>query len=152
MFANCFNVDGSDYTGGLYNVTFAQGSSEAELYIPIVNDGILEPEESFTATLSVPEEAAQLGVKPGNDSEATVTITDDDSKIVNFSPTEYSVTEDGSSAVLMLMLNAPAGEDCTVQVETSDGTAEGKYIPRSLICRSDMSQQLGCYSIYQTLL
>ena len=91
-----------------------------------MNDEILESKEEFTATIKIPEEAAQLGVTTGDDSEATVTITDDDSKIVNFNPTEYSVSEDGTYVILMLMLNAPAGEDCTIQVETSDGTAEGK--------------------------
>ena len=100
--------------------------SEAESIILIVNDSILEPDEFFTATLSLHEEAAMLGVKPGNDREATVTIKDDDSKIVNFNPTEYSVSEDGTSAVLMLMLNAPAGENCIVQVQTRDGSALGE--------------------------
>ena len=97
------------------------------MYIPIVNDGLPEPDEIFTATLIVPEdsEAAQLGIRPGEDSEATVTITDDDKKIINFNPTEYSVSEDGTNAILMLMLNAPAEENCTVQVLTIDGTAEG---------------------------
>ena len=95
------------------------------MYIQIVNDSLPEPEEFFTATLSVPQEAAILGVMPGEDNVTTVNITDDDSKIVNFNPTEYSVSEDGTSAVLMLMLNAPAGENCTVNVTTIDGTAEG---------------------------
>jgi hypothetical protein len=77
------------------------------------------------------------GVEAGDNSTATVTITDGDKKIVNFNPTEYSVSEDGTYVILMLMLNAPAGEDCTVQVQTMDGTAEDgtvRMVPMSYWC------------------
>ena len=64
------------------------------------------------------------GVKAGANSRANVTITDNDKqKIVNFNPTEYFVNEDGNFAILILMLNAPAEENCTVVVETSEGSA-----------------------------
>jgi hypothetical protein len=52
-----------------------------------------------------------------------VCIEDDDfviveeDKIVNFNPTEYFVSENGTYAILMLMLNAPAEENCTVPKE-----------------------------------
>ena len=125
-------IDGPDYTGGVYNLTFTKGSSKVELHIPIIDDDIPEPDETFTAMLMIPDTAE--GVEVGEDSIATVTIKDDDiEKIVNFNPTEYFVIEDGISAVLMLMLNAPAEEECTVVVQTSEGSALGEYIQQSRI-------------------
>jgi hypothetical protein len=44
--------------------------------------------------LMIPDSAD--GVEAGDNSTATVTITDGDKKIVNFNPTEYSVSEDGT--------------------------------------------------------
>jgi tRNA threonylcarbamoyladenosine modification (KEOPS) complex Cgi121 subunit len=114
-------IDGPDYTGGVYNVTFPEGSSKAELHIPIRDDDKPESDETFTATLMIPDSAE--GVEAGENNIATVTITDDDKKLVNFNPIEYSVSEDDTYVILMLMLNTPAEENCTVKVMTIDGTA-----------------------------
>ena len=125
-------TDGSDYIGGVYNVTFTKGSSEAELRIPILDDDLPEPGETFTVMLMIPDSAE--GVEAGENNIATVTITDDDKKLVNFNPTEYSVSENGTYVILMLMLNAPAEENCTVKVMTIDGTAIGKSILYRIQC------------------
>ena len=124
---NSVAIDGSDYTGGVYNVTFTKGSSEAELHIPITDDDKPESDETFSAMLMIPDSAE--GVEAGEDRIATVTITDDDKKLVNFNPIEYSVSENGTYVIVMLMLNTPAEENCTVKVMTIDGTAIGiEYI------------------------
>ena len=73
------------------------------------------------------EEAAILGVKKGARDSAEVTITDDDSVQVNFSPTMYTVSEDGGSVELMLVASGPTTFDYSVTVDTFDGTA-GKLI------------------------
>ena len=117
--------------GGEYSGLFLAGERKANVCIPILNDDVAEEIEEFVANIMVPEEAESCGFRQGEQVNATVCIEDNDvviveqEKIVNFSPTEYYVSEDGTSAVLMLMLNAPAEENCTVNVMTSEGTAEG---------------------------
>ena len=71
----------------------------------------------------ISEAAADLGVKKGARDSAEVTITDNDSVQVNFSPTMYTVSEDGGSVELTLVANGPTMFDYSVTVDTYDGTA-----------------------------
>ena len=123
-----FATDGSDYTGGRYNVTFVEGSSQAELRIPIIDNNQYETEEEFTATLTIPESAAEIGVEAGEDDEATVTINDNDEQIViDFDPVSYTVNEDDGFAILTVKASAPSSTPYTVMVDTQDGSAVGEY-------------------------
>ena len=74
----CIPPAGCDYSG-LYEVelTFGPAIDSMMYQIPITNDEILEAEESFTVSLTVP--STERGVVLGQPS-ATVSITDDDSK------------------------------------------------------------------------
>ena len=74
----CIPPAGCDYSG-LYEVelTFGPAIDSVMYQIPITNDEILEAEESFTVSLTVP--STERGVVVGQPS-ATVGITDDDSK------------------------------------------------------------------------
>ena len=58
-------------------LTFGPAIDSVMYQIPITNDEILEAEESFTVSLTVP--STERGVVLGQPS-ATVSITDDDSK------------------------------------------------------------------------
>ena len=71
----------------------------------------------------ISEAAADLGVKKGARDSAEVTITDNDSVQVNFSPTMYTISEDGGSVELMLVTSGPAPFNYSVTVDTFDGTA-----------------------------
>ena len=67
-----------EFTSGVQNATFAAGDTEACATFTIMDDDIaLEPVKQFSVTFSIPPEAP---VQPGEVSEATVTVTDDDSK------------------------------------------------------------------------
>ena len=122
-----FATDGSDYTGGRYNVTFVEGSSQGELRIPIIDNDQFESEEEFTATLTIPESAAEIGVEAGEDDEATVTINDNDEQIViDFDPVSYTVNEDDEFAILTVKASAPSSTPYTVVVNTQDGSAVGE--------------------------
>ena len=68
-----------DYTSGPYTVTIPAGQTTATFNIPIINDDILEIDENLMLTInsSLPD-----GVTRGTPSEATVTIVDDDRKLL----------------------------------------------------------------------
>lgn len=66
--------DRCDYSTGVGRVEFAVGETTKTIIIPIVDDALVEGNETFTVTLSGPS-LAQLGAA----NTATVTITDNDS-------------------------------------------------------------------------
>ena len=69
-----------DYTSGPYTVTFPAGSTTATFNVPINDDNILEGDEDFMLTInsfSLPN-----GVTRDTPGEATVTIVDNDGKIL----------------------------------------------------------------------
>jgi hypothetical protein len=122
-------IDGSDYTGGQYEAMFLAGETTATVSIPLVDDEEFgEGIEMFFAELSIPEAAQISGVKEGTNITAKVNIEDDDvgrqeDIEVNFDPTSYNVMEADGFATLILMASAPIDENCTVLVNTSDGSA-----------------------------
>lgn len=71
--------DPNDYLGGEYTVTFTNGSTSAQLPIPLIDDeGADECDEDFRAQISIPAEAAANAVVAGSDATATVLIKDDE--------------------------------------------------------------------------
>ena len=77
-----FPPDPDDYMGGNFTVTFSQGSTTAQVAIPVNNDvgGVDECDEDFKAQISIPEEAAANSVVAGSDNTATTVIKDDERK------------------------------------------------------------------------
>ena len=66
---------GSDYTSTSGTLSWANGDTANKTFtVPITNDALDEPNETFTVTLSSPTGGATLGIP----SSATVTIIDDD--------------------------------------------------------------------------
>ena len=125
---------GEDFDGGRYEAFFEAGSTTAQVTIPINDDRKFEGDENFSAQISIPD--GTEGVVRGSDYMATIGITDNEVQtIVNFSPTSYTVREDGDYATLTLTASAPASHEYTVYVQTSDGTAEGKPCAQSRRCR-----------------
>ena len=65
---------GNDYGSGPYTVTFPFGMTTAYFFVPIINDNLIEGNETFTLTLNpllLPSD-----VVVGHPAEAVVTITD----------------------------------------------------------------------------
>ena len=120
-------TDGPDYIGGVYNVTFFPGASKANLFIPIIDDDIAEPDETFMAMLMIPEPAE--GVEAGEDRKATVTIRNDDEDIVvSLDPEDYTVNENDGFAVITVKASKSSSEKYTVMINTQDGTATGEWM------------------------
>ena len=74
-------IGGSDdYMSGPYNVTFPAGMTTTVLDVPINNDNICEPIETFIVTIntsSLPDRVTR-----GDPGQATVTIMDDDGELL----------------------------------------------------------------------
>src|SRR5207253_5475403 len=65
---------GSDYTAVNQVVPFPDGLTTQNVFIPITNDGLFEPDETVNLTLSAPTGGTVLGTP----SAAVLTITNDD--------------------------------------------------------------------------
>ena len=89
---------GTDYTGTNRKLVFAAGDRMQQVAIPILNDGVREPNKSFRVTLSNPGQGAVLGSR----STATVTIVDNDPG-VGFEAGSYSVSENVGTLVVHVL-------------------------------------------------
>ena len=69
---------GSDYTGGPYNVIFLARRTRAMLTISVINDNILEVNESFSLAV----DPAVLPSNVASTDQTTITIIDNDSKSI----------------------------------------------------------------------
>jgi len=86
--------------------------------IPIINDTLVEPTETFTITLSSPTGGAALGPQP----TTTVNILDDDS-VFAFDQPALSVTEGAANATLNVTRTGSLNTAATVMFSTVAGTA-----------------------------
>jgi hypothetical protein len=112
---------GSDYTSTSGTLSWANGDTANKTFtVPITNDTLDEPNETFTVTLSSPTGGATLG----SPSSATVTITDDDpTPTVQFSAASSSGSEATTPASIAVTLSAASGQTVTVNYATANGTA-----------------------------
>ena len=106
--------------------TIAAGTKEAFVEVEIIKGLFLEENEQFKASIlgifipGGPSGSVQVGAN----SEATVTILDNEPEIsVSFSPVVYNYSEADGVATLTLVASTPAQVDYDVYVDTRDGTA-----------------------------
>ena len=123
---NSFPTDVEDYAGGQYEAFFLAGSTSAQVQIPIIDDRKFEGrDENFTAQLSIMSGTEH--VIAGSDDVATIKILDhEQEKFVNFSPTQYTVSEDGNFTILNLTASAPASQAYQVYIQTNEDSANGE--------------------------
>ena len=122
-----------DYESDSYTVVFQPGEISAELRIPILDDSVgVEGTEDFFATLSIPASSMHLGVSAGSVDSVTVSILDDDNVMVEFSMTEYEVSESAGHVTLYISSDTPGAVNYTLLVYLSNGTATGEYITYSI--------------------
>ena len=106
---------GSDYTSTSGTLTIAAGSLSGTITVSVLDDALVELDETFKLTLS---NAANALI---SDDEGTGTITDDD--VATLSIEDVTVAEDGGPASFTVMLDQAAPEAVTVEYATADGTA-----------------------------
>jgi uncharacterized repeat protein (TIGR01451 family) len=109
---------GDDFTAASGVLVFTNGEVVRTITVPIIDDTLVEGDETFTVTLSNPAGGAVL---VGN-AVATVTITDNDAGISFSSPT-YSVSEAGVQAVITVVRSNVLTNTVSVSYTTQDGTA-----------------------------
>ena len=132
----------NDYTMGLYNVTFPANVTTRLLDIPVCDDEVFEPEESFS--ISVVSNSLPDNVMDGNLNQATIVIVDDDCKFLNstdiiklmpyvssaitisFVQTLYQVDESNGTVEITASLSNPSTSDITVLIFSNDITAMSK--------------------------
>lgn len=88
--------------------------------IPILDDTIVELDETFSVLLST----SNLAVNLIRDS-ASVLIRDNDMVTISWNPASYDITEDGSAArVCVQITEGEIDREVIVSYSTTDGTAE----------------------------
>ena len=112
-----FLTSEDDYISYNYTVVFQPGDTSAELRIPILDDSLgVEGTEDFFAALSIPAPSVSLGVSAGSVDSATVSILDDDNVTVQFSMSEYEVSEDAGEVTLYISSVIPGAVNYTLLV------------------------------------
>jgi hypothetical protein len=111
---------GKDYVARSGSVTFGHGAATATFAVPIIDDTIVEPDETVNLILSAPKGGATLGATP----TATLTIHSDDvGGTLAFSSPTYVVSEVGATALVTVTRTGGAASGVTLRYATSDGTA-----------------------------
>ena len=118
-----------DYLTGSGTITFAPFATSQVVPVTIVGNLALEPNETFSVTLSAPNNATI------DDGTGIVTISDDDAP-PTITITDASVTEGNSGttpATFTVTLSHASGNSVTVQYATANGTATAgaDYTPGS---------------------
>jgi hypothetical protein len=105
---------GSDYVASSGTLTIPAGSSSATINIPINGDTSVEPNETFTVTLSNATNVAFIA-----NTVANVTIVNDDAT-VQFNNAAISVNESAGSVNVTVTRLGDVGQSTTVQFATTD--------------------------------
>jgi hypothetical protein len=110
---------GADYQSTSGTLTFAPGETTKSINVPIINDTMDEPSETFFVNLTNASNSVIL------DNQGQGTITDNDAA-PTISINDTSVTEGNSgttNATFNVTLSAASGFTVTVNYATADGTA-----------------------------
>jgi len=117
--SNLTALAGSDYTSTSGTLTFAPGDTEEAFSIAILDDATYELNETFRVTLSSPSNATV-----GAPSQATVTITDNDSApTLQFTQAISSVLESTARYTATVRLTGSTAVTATVPYTVVAGTA-----------------------------
>lgn len=122
--ANGTATAGQDYTATSGTLTWADGETGVKTFsIPLLNDTLVESNETFSISLSNPTGGLSLG----SPTSATVTVTSDDQPavpgVVQFSQASYTVSETGGALVVSVTRTGGATGAASVSYSTGNGTA-----------------------------
>jgi parallel beta-helix repeat protein len=108
----------SDYTAASGTVTFTPGQTTRSVAVSVLGDTVLEPNETFTVSLSAPSGATVA------DGQATGTIQNDDLPTLSIDDTSALEGNAGTTpASFAVRLSAAAAQNVTVAFATANGTA-----------------------------
>ncbi len=111
---------GRDYTATSGTLVLSAGTSRDDFFVPVIDDSIDEPDETFTVTLSDPQPSGQVTL---DEATATVTIVDnEDTPTVSLALASQGVPENGGSTTVMATLSGASSEAATVTVSATPVT------------------------------
>ncbi|MEX2459484.1 MAG: Calx-beta domain-containing protein, partial [Actinomycetota bacterium] len=110
-------TEDADFTDTSGTLIFTSGQLERTVDVPVLSDGDVETDESFTFTLSSPSNATIA------DGSATGTIQEDD--IQTSLVVSNATATEGSPAVFTITLTPAPAETVVVTYSTAPGTATG---------------------------
>ena len=105
---------GQDYTRTSDTLTIARGATSGTISVPVLDDGVPEPDETFYLNLSSPD-GARI-----EDGRATGTIEDNEPAL---SVHDKTVNEGAGVAEFEVTMSESSDRDVTVSYATSNGTA-----------------------------
>lgn len=108
----------ADYTATNGTLTFGPGETNKTITAAIINDSLIETNETFTLTLGAPTGGALIS----GTNLAVITITENDAAI-SFAATTASVWEDETNIVLTINRTGDTTSTVTVDYATADITA-----------------------------
>jgi Calx-beta domain/Right handed beta helix region len=106
-----------DYNNAAIPVNFATGETTKTVNIPIVNDTLVEGNETVSLTLGSPTNATI-----GTQNAATLNIVDNDSTL-QFSAPTFSVNEDGTTSAAVTVTRTGSAGAVSATVNLANGTA-----------------------------
>ena len=113
-------IAGKDYALTTGTVTLSERITSATFTVPIINDSMVETDETFTVVLSSVS-SLPFGVMLAP-ATATVTIIDDDA-VIGFDPDTYTVNEDsGTIELTVKVLAGRLARAVTLIYKTMDGS------------------------------
>ena len=114
---------GSDFTTKSGTVTFTANQTTKTINVPIINDSLVEGNETFNFEISLP---ANPTVSLGAQKAAVVTITDDDTAgqpTVTFDSGSATINEGAGTVTIGVSLSKVAAGDITLTYSTQNGSA-----------------------------
>ena len=120
----------ADFSNATGSVTFAPNEATKTIIFPIVNDNLVEVDETFVVALTLGDAP---GASLGDFSTATVKIADDDSPAtLSFSSPTYTVGESAGSVAITITRAGGTTQGAIVNYHTTLGTADASdYTPAS---------------------
>lgn len=115
-------TDGADYQSVNTTVTLPAGIVSTNVLVPVLNDFLLEGNETVNLSLSSPTGGAVLGSR----SNAVLTIVDDEQSsagVIQFLRSSYTAKEKGKKAVLTLKRSGGKTGVVSVNYHTLNGSA-----------------------------
>jgi VCBS repeat-containing protein len=112
---------GSDYTAVTGNVNFGNNQTSKTFTVPILEDNLVEGDETFSVSLAPVNAGDSVDPTLGS---ATVTIVDNDTTAVSISDVSHAEGQSGTTAFdFTVTLSNPSTVPVTVDYATADGTA-----------------------------
>ena len=109
---------GSDYNNNPITINFANGETTKSIIIPIIDDSIVDPNQTINLTLTTPTGGATIGTQ----NTATVTIVDNDNRKLTLVLNKDSIYEGETATGTITRNTEDTSSELVVNLNSSDTT------------------------------